>query len=33
MSNREDVFNKLTPIFHEVFNDDKIILHENMTAL
>lgn len=29
---REEVISKLTVIFHEVFNDDSIVLRDDMTA-
>ena len=30
--NRNEITEKLTTIFHEVFNDDNIILRDDMTA-
>lgn len=29
---REEIVSKLTGIFHEVFNDDSIVLRDDMTA-
>ena len=29
---REEIISKLTEIFHEVFNDDSIVLRDDMTA-
>lgn len=29
---REEIINKLTVIFHEVFNDNSIVLRDDMTA-
>lgn len=29
---REDIIDKLTPIFRNIFNDENIVLRENITA-
>lgn len=29
---RNEIIEKLTPIFHEVFNDNTIVIREDMTA-
>ena len=30
--NSKKIFDRLTPIFHDVFDDDEIVLTESMTA-
>lgn len=30
--NRNEIVEKLTNVFHEVFNDNSIVLHDEMTA-
>ena len=30
---REEIISKLTTIFHEVFNDNTIVLRDDMTAI
>ena len=29
---KKEIYEKLTPIFHDVFNDDSIVLRPNLTA-
>ena len=30
--NRDEIFERLTPVFHEVFDDDDIVLNDGMSA-